>query len=392
MLTLTSESSAVRQASTKSEYVTEQVHNCFNDTVSTIHYSDPMMVGHGSFGKVFKTQVSPTNEVIAIKTVLQDPKFKNRELQIMKLIHHPNIVDLKYFFYKSSERHEVYLNLMLEYVPETLYQYIKYYTLKKMPMPLLEIKLYFYQILRAINFINIQGVCHRDIKPQNLLVNPATCELKLCDFGSAKVLKPHEPNVSYACSRYYRAPELIFGNSFYSTKIDVWSIGCVVGEMILGRPLFIGESSIDQLVEIIKVLGTPTRDQIRSMNPTYSEHKFPKIKSISLAKLFKRIPPDLVSLMARVLTYDPSQRLTCIEAMLDPYFDELKVQGARVSTLRNNNAMFPPLFNFSAIELSASPQNNTRLVPEWAHNQLLISLPLQEFRPLNHIEFQIPPI
>jgi len=96
------------------------------------------------------------------------------------------------------------------------------------------------------------GICHRDIKPQNLLIDPDSHLLKLCDFGSAKLLVKGEPNVSYICSRYYRAPELIFGASDYTNAIDVWSSGCVMAEMILGEPIFAGESGIDQLVEIIK--------------------------------------------------------------------------------------------------------------------------------------------
>ncbi|XP_022684228.1 glycogen synthase kinase-3 homolog MsK-3-like, partial [Setaria italica] len=117
-------------------------------------------------------------------------------------------------------------------------------------------KLYMYQICRALAYIhNCIGVCHRDIKPQNLLVNPHTHQLKLCDFGSAKVLVKGEPNISYICSRYYRAPELIFGATEYTTAIDVWSAGCVLAELLLGQPLFPGDSGVDQLVEIIKVIS-----------------------------------------------------------------------------------------------------------------------------------------
>jgi len=166
----------------------------------------------------------------------------------------------------------------------------------KTTMPILEIKIYIYQLFRSLAYIHSQGICHRDIKPQNLLLDPNTGVLKLCDFGSAKILVANEPNVSYICSRYYRAPELIFGATNYTTKIgklrqrcsslrvadklatDVWSTGCVMAELMLGQPLFPGESGIDQLVEIIKVLGTPTREQIRTMNPNYMEHKFPQIK------------------------------------------------------------------------------------------------------------------
>ena len=100
----------------------------------------------------------------------------------------------------------MYLNLVLEYVPETVYRASRHYAKLKQPMPMLQIKLYMYQLLRSLMYIHSVGICHRDIKPQNLLLNPSTGVLKLCDFGSAKILVAGEPNVSYICSRYYRAP------------------------------------------------------------------------------------------------------------------------------------------------------------------------------------------
>jgi len=119
----------------------------------------------------------------------------------------------------NSQKDEVYLNLVLEYVPETVYRASRHYAKLKQPMPMLQIKLYMYQLLRSLAYIHSVGICHRDIKPQNLLLNPATGVLKLCDFGSAKILVAGEPNVSYICSRYYRAPELIFGATNYTTNI-----------------------------------------------------------------------------------------------------------------------------------------------------------------------------
>lgn len=150
---------------------------------------------------------------------------------------------------------------------------------------MLIVKLYMYQLFRSLAYSHTLGICHRDIKPQNLLVNPVTGELKLCDFGSAKVLVEGGTNVAYICSRYYRAPELIFGACQYTFSIDIWSSACVMGELLLGQPLFPGESGIDQLVEIIKVLGTPTKEEVLIMNPNYTEHKFPTIKPHSLAKV-----------------------------------------------------------------------------------------------------------
>jgi glycogen synthase kinase 3 beta len=236
-----------------------------------ISYSDTKVIGNGSFGVVYQAKLVHSNEHVAIKKVLQDKRFKNRELQIMRRLDHQNIVQLKYFFFSSGDKlkEEVYLNLVLEFVPETVYRVARHYTKQKQTIPLLYVKLYMYQLFRALAYIHSFGICHRDIKPQNLLLDPETSVLKLCDFGSAKQLIKGEPNVSYICSRYYRAPELIFGAIDYTCYIDVWSSGCVLAELLLGQPIFPGESGVDQLVEIIKVLGTPSREQIRQMNPNY---------------------------------------------------------------------------------------------------------------------------
>ena len=121
----------------------------------------------------------------------------------------------------AAQKDEVYLNLVLEFVPETVYRASRHFNKLKSTMPILEVKLYIYQLFRSLAYIHSQGICHRDIKPQNLLLDPASGILKLCDFGSAKILVENEPNVSYICSRYYRAPELIFGATNYTTKIGM---------------------------------------------------------------------------------------------------------------------------------------------------------------------------
>jgi len=181
-------------------------------TEVSISYTNCKVVGNGSFGVVFAAKMLATkredgteepDSEIAIKKVLQDKRFKNRELQIMRLVAHPNVVDLKAFFYSNGDKKdEVYLNLVLEFVPETVYRASRHYSKLKQAMPMLQVKLYMYQLLRSLAYIHSVGICHRDIKPQNLLLNPATGILKLCDFGSAKILIAGEPNVSYICSRY----------------------------------------------------------------------------------------------------------------------------------------------------------------------------------------------
>ncbi|OIT30632.1 shaggy-related protein kinase epsilon [Nicotiana attenuata] len=360
----------------------------------TISYMAERVVGQGSFGIVFQAKCLESGETVAIKKVLQDKRYKNRELQTMRLLDHPNIVSLKHCFFSTTEKEELYLNLVLEFVPETVYRVLRHYSKANQRMPMIYVKLYTYQIFRALAYIHGIGVCHRDIKPQNLLVNPHTHQLKLIDFGSAKVLVKGEPNISYICSRYYRAPELIFGATEYTNAIDIWSVGCVLAELLLGQPLFPGESGVDQLVEIIKVLGTPTREEIKCMNPNYTEFKFPQIKAHPWHKIFhKRMPPEAVDLVSRLLQYSPNLRCTSVsvtssvpvfslffsfppvrssaanavlEALAHSFFDELRDPNTRLP----NGRPLPPLFNFRPQELKgASPDLLNKLLPEHAKKQ-----------------------
>ncbi|EFW22562.1 regulator of ime2 [Coccidioides posadasii str. Silveira] len=373
------------------EVIREKVQDGVTGETREMQYTQCKIVGNGSFGVVFQTKLSPGGEDAAIKRVLQDKRFKNRELQIMRIVRHPNIVELKAFYYSNGDRKdEVYLNLVLEFVPETVYRASRYFNKMKTTMPMLEVKLYTYQLFRALAYIHSQGICHRDIKPQNLLLDPSTGVLKLCDFGSAKILVENEPNVSYICSRYYRAPELIFGATNYTTQIDVWSTGCVMAELMLGQPLFPGESGIDQLVEIIKVLGTPTREQIKTMNPNYMEHKFPQIKPHPFNKVFRKASPEAIDLITALLEYTPTQRLSAIEAMCHPFFDELRDPNTRLPDSRHPSASareLPKLFNFTHHELSISPSLNHKLVPPHAKSELFArGIDIDNFIPLKKEE------
>ncbi|CAH1277145.1 GSK3B [Branchiostoma lanceolatum] len=291
----------------------------------------------------------------------------------MRKLEHINIVRLRYFFYSSGEKKdEVYLNLVLDFVPETVYRVARHYSKNKQTIPILYVKLYMYQLFRSLAYIHSMGVCHRDIKPQNLLLDPETAVLKLIDFGSAKQLVRGEPNVSYICSRYYRAPELIFGATDYTTDIDTWSAGCVIAELLLGQPIFPGDSGVDQLVEIIKVLGTPTREQIREMNPNYQEFKFPQIKPHPWNKVFRpRTPPEAINLCSRLLEYTPGARISPLEACTHPFFDELRDPNTRLP----NGRELPPLFNFTPHELSINPSLNSRLLPPHLQQQGAAPLP-----------------
>ena len=251
------------------------------------------------------------------------------------------------FYTNGDKPEEVYLNVVMDYIPETLNKVMKTYLKMKQMVPPLLVKLYSYQLMRSLAYIHALGICHRDIKPHNVLVDTSSHILKLCDFGSAKQLVPGEPNIAYICSRYYRAPELIFGNTNYNTAIDVWSVGCVLAEIMLGRPIFPGESGVDQLVEIIKILGTPSKDQILAMNPDYKEYKFPQIKPMAWEKVFRsKTPKEAIMFVASLLVYDPARRPRPLPALLDSYFDELRDPNTRLP----NGMPLPDLFNFTAGE------------------------------------------
>ncbi|CAE5960497.1 unnamed protein product [Arabidopsis arenosa] len=282
----------------------------------TVSYIAEHVVGTGSFGMVFQAKCRETGEVVAIKKVLQDKRYKNRELQIMQMLDHPNVVCLKHSFYSRTENEEVYLNLVLEFVPETVNRTARSYSRMNQLMPL-------------IWFLVVHSRVDR------FAGDLLTFIIAVCRPPQVK----GEPNISYICSRYYRAPELIFGATEYTTAIDIWSTGCVMAELLLGQPLFPGESGVDQLVEIIKVLGTPTREEIKCMNPNYTEFKFPQIKPHPWHK---------------------------VEACIHPFFDELRDPNARLP----NGRPLPPLFNFKPQELSGiPPETMDRLVPENARKQ-----------------------
>jgi len=346
---------------TKQTYVFEDI-KAESSTGEKTTYNAQGIAGNGTFGVVFQATIAETGESVAIKKVFQDKRYKNRELQILQQLSHPHVTTLKNAFHTQGQTaDEVYLNIVMDYIPQNLYQIVRYYRKSKKILPNILIKLYSYQLLRSIAYIHGIGICHRDIKPPNILIDPNTHMLKLCDFGSAKRLSPNEPNVSYICSRHYRAPELIFGATHYDCAIDVWSVGCVMAEMVLGEPIFCGESALDQLAEIIKILGTPTQTQIQQMNPNSEEVKLPKIKAKPWNKVLKNADPLLADLISKILVYNPKERFKPIEALTHSYFDDLRQQN-----FQNQECKIPELFNFSQDELKgAKSQVVDALTPGW---------------------------
>ena len=294
------------------------------------------VLGMGAFGKVRLAIVKGTGEKVAIKKVFQDRRYKNRELPIMQELHHPNIVELKSYYCTKAENcsdDEFYLNCIMEYVPQTLSDLISQNRKNHTKFDSMTLKIFSYQMLKCIGYLHSLGICHRDIKPQNILIDPADNTLKLCDFGCAKHLVQTESNIAYICSRFYRPPELVVGATIYTTQVDVWSMGCVIAELVLNKPIFAGKSATDQFLEIMKILGTPSYEQIKCMNDKFKGiSKLPKIEPKSWKDVFKNKTNDelFIDLVSKLLVYEPSKRLSPYEALLHPYFDDLKNKDAKI--------------------------------------------------------------
>lgn len=342
------------------EFIANDVQSNKTNVVKQMLVKEYKKIGEGAFGTVTQAKLLDGDVWLgpyAIKKVPAQTEYKSRELEILRLTNHPNVITLEYFFtHKSPTDGKIYQHLAMECLPETLQLEIRRYYTSVVDMPLKHIQIYTYQIARGMMYLHALGICHRDIKPSNILVDPNTGVLKICDFGSAKKLEPRQPSVSYICSRYYRAPELIIGSQFYSTQIDIWGLGCVIAEMILRKPIFQGDDPILQLREISKLLGPPDKRFVFNANSKYTGPLFSRpLFSGSVLNRFQKILGAVgdkgVDLLMKVLVYEPTQRLSPRRILAHPFFDDLRMDDQFIPRGTSSPALLPFLFNFSNFEL-----------------------------------------
>jgi cyclin-dependent kinase-like len=241
-----------------------------------------------------------------------------REVKLLRLMRHPNIVCLKEAFRRKSK-----LYLVFEFVERNLLE-----VLEENPNGLdYELARSFaFQLVQAIYWCHRSNIVHRDIKPENLLVSRKN-ELKLCDFGFARVVSGNQPLTDYVATRWYRAPELLLGSTRYTAAVDMWAIGCIMGELIDGQPLFPGESEIDQLYIIQKILGPLAGEHMQQFlkNKRFAGLKFPDMSHPET--LQKRYMGTLskrgIAFMTQCMLMKPQDRLSSRDAVVHPLFEDL---------------------------------------------------------------------
>ncbi|KAH0456155.1 hypothetical protein IEQ34_014062 [Dendrobium chrysotoxum] len=287
-------------------------------------YEKVEKIGEGTYGVVYKARDKLTNETIALKKIRLEqedegvPSTAIREISLLKEMQHGNIVRLQDVVHSEKRIYLVfeYLDLDLKKHMDSCPDFAKDPRLTKS---------YLYQILRGIAYCHSHRVLHRDLKPQNLLIDRRTNALKLADFGLARAFGiPVRTFTHEVVTLWYRAPEILLGARQYSTPVDVWSVGCIFAEMVNQRPLFPGDSEIDELFKIFRILGTPTEETWPGVSslPDFKS-AFPKWPSKDLATVVPNLEPAGVDLLSKMLRLEPSKRITARQALQHEYFKDL---------------------------------------------------------------------
>lgn len=290
------------------------------------HYEVTKEIGRGAYGVVYKATQKSSNLEVAIKVIrdLGNPLVRRRtlrEIKILQLLRHENIVSLldairPYDFEAFSEA-----CLVQEFMPHSLSQVIS-----EQPLSEHQISYMTHQIFRGLGAIHAANIIHRDLKPDNILVRE-NCDLKICDFGLARAENAGQRSnirmTMYVATRWYRAPEIML--STYGRAADVWSVGCILAEMLRRVVLFPGKDYVDQLSQIFTVLGSPSKEDLQAMCSKRGL-QFIQTFSCRIGMSWRGLCPeasnDVLDLLGRLLTFNPKSRITVRDALHHPFISE----------------------------------------------------------------------
>ncbi|XP_018533120.1 serine/threonine-protein kinase MAK isoform X4 [Lates calcarifer] len=321
-------------------------------------YTTLRQLGDGTYGSVLMGRSNESGELVAIKRMKR--KFYSweecmnlREVKSLKKLNHANVVKLK-----EVIRENDHLYFVFEYMKENLYQLMKDRENKMFSEN--EIRNIMFQVLSGLAFVHKHGFFHRDMKPENLLcMGPEL--VKIADFGLAREIRSKPPYTDYVSTRWYRAPEVLLRSSTYSSPIDLWAVGCIMAELYTLRPLFPGNSEVDEIFKICQVLGTvkkmdwPEGYQLASaMN-----FRFPQCVPTHLKTLIPNASNDAIALMKDLLQWDPKKRPTAVQALRYPYFQVGQILGPRPQSQEVKKVQARSLAQKQASESKTDPQQSS---------------------------------
>ncbi|CAL9239767.1 unnamed protein product [Arabidopsis halleri] len=295
-------------------------------------------IDEGTYGVVYRAKDKKTGEIVALKKVKMEkeregfPLTSLREINILLSFHHPSIVDVKEVVVGSSLDS---IFMVMEYMEHDLKALME--TMKQR-FSQSEVKCLMLQLLEGVKYLHDNWVLHRDLKTSNLLLNNRG-ELKICDFGLARQYgSPLKPYTHLVVTLWYRAPELLLGAKQYSTAIDMWSLGCIMAELLMKAPLFNGKTEFDQLDKIFRILGTPNESiwpgfsKLPGVKVNFVKHQYNLLRKKFPATSFTGAPvlSDAgFDLLNKLLTYDPERRITVDEALKHDWFREVPLPKSK---------------------------------------------------------------
>jgi cyclin-dependent kinase len=290
-------------------------------------YAKLEKVGEGTYGIVYKAKDMNTNQLVALKKIRlvgEDegvPSTAIREISLLKELKDDHIVRLLDIVHGD---HKLYL--VFEFMEVDLKRYMEYGKSNGTPITPDLVKKFTHQLTSGVFYCHSHRILHRDLKPQNLLIDKR-CNLKLADFGLARAFGiPMRTYTHEVVTLWYRSPEVLLGSKHYSTAIDMWSIGCIYAEMVMfGDPLFPGDSEIDQIFKIFRILGTPTEETWPGVS-TLPDYKptFPRWSRQDLGAVIRGLGREGHDFIMRTLTYDTGKRISAKRALLHPYLADYK--------------------------------------------------------------------